>query len=75
MKNQREIGLKIEKRLEEKCERYGEAGAISCIKFKRNGDIIVSLGLNDVSVLTVKASIEEVLEENNKYYRCIYIEL
>ena len=75
MKNQREIGLKIEKRLEEKCERYGEAGAISCIKFKSNGDIIVSLGLNDVSVLTVKASIEEVLEENNKYYRCIYIEL
>lgn len=75
MKNQREIGLKIEKRLEEKCERYGEAGAISCIKFKRNGDIIVSLGINDVSVLTVKASIEEVLEENNEYYRCIYIEL
>lgn len=75
MKNQREIGLKIEKRLEEKCERYGEAGAISCIKFKRNGDIIVSLGINDVSVLTVKASIEEVLEENNECYRCIYIEL
>lgn len=75
MKNQREIGLKIEKRLEEKCEKYGEAGAISCIKFKRNGDIIVSLGINDVSVLTVKASIEEVLEENNEYYRCIYIEL
>ena len=75
MKNQREIGLKIEKRLEEKCERYGEAGAISCIKFKRNGDIIVSLGINDVSVLTVKASIEEVLEEANEYYRCIYIEL
>ena len=75
MKNQREIGLKIEKRLEEKCEKYGEAGAISCIKFKRNGDIIVSLGINDVSVLTVKASIEEVLEENNEYYRYIYIEL
>ena len=75
MKNQREISLKIEKRLEEKCEKYGESGAISCIKFKRNGDIIVSLGLNDVSVLTVKASIEEVLEENNEYYRYIYIEL
>ena len=75
MKNQREMSLKIEKRLEEKCEKYGEAGAISCIKFKRNGDIIVSLGINDVSVLTVKASIEEVLEENNEYYRCIYIEL
>ena len=75
MKNQREMSLKIEKRLEEKCEKYGEAGAISCIKFKRNGDIIVSLGLNDVSVLTVKASIEEVLEENNEYYRYIYIEL
>ena len=75
MKNQREIGLKIEKRLEEKCEKYGEAGAISCIKFKRNGDIIVSLGINDVSVLTVKASIEEVLEEANEYYRYIYIEL
>ena len=75
MKNQREMSLKIEKRLEEKCEKYGEAGAISCIKFKRNGDIIVSLGINDVSVLTVKASIEEVLEENNEYYRYIYIEL
>ena len=75
MKNQREIGLKIEKRLEEKCERYGEAGAISCIKFKRNGDIIVSLGIGEVTVLTVKAAIEEVLEEANEYYRCIYIEL
>ena len=75
MKNQREIGLKIEERLEEKCERYGEVGAISCIKFKRNGDIIVSLGIKDVSVLTVKSAIEEVLEENNKYYRYIYIEL
>ena len=75
MKNQREMSLKIEKRLEEKCEKYGEAGAISCIKFKRNGDIIVSLGINDVSVLTVKASIEEVLEEANEYYRYIYIEV
>ena len=75
MKNQREIGLKIEKRLEEKCERYGEAGAISCIKFKRNGDIIVSLGIGEVTVLTVKAAIEEVLEEANEYYRYIYIEL
>ena len=75
MKNQREISLKIEKRLEEKCEKYGEVGAISCIKFKRSGDIIVSLGINDVSVLTVKASIEEVLEEANEYYRYIYIEL
>ena len=75
MKNQREIGLKIEERVEEKCERYGEVGAISCIKFKRNGDIIVSLGIKDVSVLTVKSAIEEVLEENNKYYRYIYIEL
>ena len=35
MKNQREISLKIEKRLEEKCEKYGEVGAISCIKFKK----------------------------------------
>ena len=75
MKNQREIGLKIEKRLEEKCEKYGEAGAISCIKFKRNGDIIVSLGIGEVTVLTVKAAIEEVLEEANEYYRYIYIEL
>ena len=75
MKNQREISLKIEKRLEEKCERYGESGAISCIKFKRNGDIIVSLGIGEVTVLTVKAAIEEVLEEANEYYRYIYIEL
>ena len=75
MKNQREIGLKIEKRLEEKCERHGEAGAISCIKFKRNGDIIVSLGIGEVTVLTVKTAIEEVLEEANEYYRYIYIEL
>ena len=75
MKNQREMSLKIEKRLEEKCERYGEVGAVSCIKFKRNGDIIVSLGITDVSVLTVKSAIEEVLEEANEYYRYIYIEL
>ena len=75
MKNQREISLKIEKRLEEKCERHGEAGAISCIKFKKNGDIIVSLGIGEVTVLTVKAAIEEVLEEANEYYRYIYIEL
>ena len=75
MKNQREISLKIEKRLEEKCERHGEAGAISCIKFKRNGDIIVSLGIGEVTVLTVKAAIEEVLEEANEYYRYIYIEV
>ena len=75
MKNQREISLKIEKRLEEKCEKYGEEGAISCIKFKRNGDIIVSLGIGEVTVLTVKAAIEEVLEEANEYYRYIYIEL
>ena len=75
MKNQREISLKIEKRLEEKCERCGEVGAISCIKFKRNGDIIVSLGIGEVTVLTVKAAIEEVLEEANEYYRYIYIEL
>ena len=75
MKNQREISLKIEKRLEEKCEKYGEAGAISCIKFKRNGDIIVSLGIGEVTILTVKAAIEEVLEEANEYYRYIYIEL
>ena len=75
MKNQREMSLKIEKRLEEKCERHGEVGAISCIKFKRNGDIIVSLGVGEVTVLTVKAAIEEVLEEANEYYRYIYIEL
>ena len=75
MKNQREMCLKIEERLEEKCEKYGEAGAISCIKFKRNGDIIVSLGIGEVTVLTVKAAIEEVLEEANEYYRYIYIEL
>ena len=75
MKNQREISLKIEKRLEEKCERYDEVGAISCIKFKKNGDIIVSLGIGEVTVLTVKAAIEEVLEEANEYYRYIYIEL
>ena len=75
MKNQREMSLKIEKRLEEKCERHGEAGAISCIKFKKNGDIIVSLGIGEVTVLTVKAAIEEVLEEANEYYRYIYIEL
>ena len=75
MKNQREISLKIEKRLEEKCEKNGEVGAISCIKFKRNGDIIVSLGIGEVTVLTVKAAIEEVLEEANEYYRYIYIEL
>ena len=75
MKNQREMSLKIEKRLEEKCERYGEVGAVSCIKFKRHGDIIVSLGITDVSVLTVKSAIEEVLEEANEYYRYIYIEL
>ena len=29
MKNQREISLKIEKRLEEKCERNNEVGALS----------------------------------------------
>ena len=43
MKNQREISLKIEKRLEEKCERCGEVGAISCIKFKRKNNWFLKL--------------------------------